>query len=178
VNGTPAPLIFVSAGQINLQVPFQTSSGTARVEINNNGKSAVIENVPINAVQPGVFEITVGGKRIGAALRQDFSVITPTNPAIPGQAVQLYFTGGGRLNPALATNAPGPVPPAFTVASATITVDGVTQQNLGSFYAPGLITANQVNFVLDPATAAGDRGLIITMDGVESQPVILPVGAP
>lgn len=178
VNGRPAPLIFVSAGQINLQVPFETSTGTATVQINNNGKTASIENVPINAVQPGVFEITVGGARIAAALRQDFSVITPTNPAVPGEAVQLYYTGGGRLNPALSTNAPGPVPPAFTVATAAVTVDGVTQQNLGSFYAPGLITANQVNFVLDPATGAGNRNLVLSLDGTDSQQVVLPVGAP
>ncbi len=177
VNGTPAPLIFVSEGQINLQVPFQTAAGSATVVINNNGKTATIQNVPVNAVQPGVFEITVEGKRIAAALRQDFSVITPSNPAIPGEAVQLYYTGGGVLSPPVATNAAGPVPPAFTVAGATVRLDGVQQENLGSFYAPGLITANQINFVLGPSTTPGDHELVLTMDGVDSQTVIVPVGA-
>ncbi|MBI1357081.1 MAG: hypothetical protein GC160_22295 [Acidobacteria bacterium] len=178
VNGTPAPLIFVSRQQINLQVPFGTANGAATVEIDNNGKKAVIQNVPINSVQPGVFEITVGGQRIAAALRQDYSVITPTNRPVPGEVVQMYFTGGGPLSPSVATNTPGPSSPLpYTTAGATVKLDGVEQQNLGSFYAPGLITANQINFVVAQGTSAGDHVLVLTMGGADSQQVTLPVAA-
>ena len=156
-------------------MPFQTANGTATVEIDNNGKRTVIQNVPINSVQPGVFEITVDGQRIAAALRQDYSVITPSNRPVPGEAVQMFFTGGGPLSPAVATNTPGPVPPAFTTAGATVRIDGVEQQALGSFYAPGLITANQINFVVAPGTAPGDRRLTLRLAGADSQEVTLPV---
>ena len=38
VNGLPAPLWFVSPGQINVQIPYETTLGTAVVIVNNNGQ--------------------------------------------------------------------------------------------------------------------------------------------
>lgn len=37
VNGVPAPLYFVSTGQINIQVPYETGAGNAVLGVNNNG---------------------------------------------------------------------------------------------------------------------------------------------
>ena len=176
INGTAAPLFFVSGGQVNLQTPFETSTGAATITIINNGKQTVVEGVPVNAVQPGIFEINVEGKRIAAALRQDFSVITPSNPAVPGEVVQLYYTGGGPLDPVAATNQPGPSSPlSFTTQPVVVGVDGAGQNVLASVYAPGLITANQVNFTLGEDTASGDRTLNMSVGGQFSQQSVLPV---
>ena len=178
VNGTPVPIIFVSPGQINVQVPFELAAGEAVVEIDNNGRMLTVSGVVINAVQPGVFEISVDGQTIAAALHQDGSLIRPTSPAIPGEVVQLFFTGAGLLTPAVATNQPGPVDPLpFTVEPVAVKIGGVEQEGFGSFYAPGLISANQVNFRLGENEAAGDRTLQLDMNGVVSKDVVLPVGA-
>ncbi len=181
INGVPAPLIAVvkvnGSEQINFQTPFQTGVGAARVEVDNNGMVSTLEGVPVLAVQPGVFEITVEGQRIAAALHQDSTLITPSSPAIPGEAVQLYFTGGGALNPAVPTNQPGPIDPLpLTAETVIIGVDGVGQRVLAAFYAPTLVTAYQANFVLDPATASGMRTLSMRMGQVTSVNVTLPVG--
>src|SRR5690606_34664565 len=107
---------------------------------------------------------------------QDFSVITPSNPAVPGEIVQLYYTGGGPLNEPVSTNQPGPSSPlAFTTQPVVVGVDGVGQDVVASVYAPGLITANQVNFTLDEATASGDRTLNMSVGGQFSQEALLPV---
>ena len=174
INGTPAPLIFVAPGQINLQVPFETAAGPATVIVDNNGQSTTVQGVPINAVQPGIFIDPNTGR--AAALKEDFSVITAQNPAVPGEVVQLFFTGGGPLTESVATNQPGPGSPlAFTSNSVVVGVDGEGQQTLAAVYAPQLITAYQVNFVLGENTASGDRDLSIVINGAGSQTVKLPV---
>lgn len=180
IAGRPAPLISIvgidGSEQINLQVPFETPVGDADVTINNNGVELVVNDVPINRVQPGVFEINVEGQRIAAALHQDFRLITPSDPAVPGEVVQLYFTGGGPLSPAVATNEPGPTNPiALTSVDVIVGVDGEGQESFGSFYAPGLVSANQVNFRLGADTPSGMRTLTLLMDGVPSQEVQIPV---
>jgi uncharacterized protein (TIGR03437 family) len=89
----------------------------------------------------------------------------------------LFFTAGGPLNPAVPTNQPGPTNPlAFTQIPVIVKVGGVEQQAIASVYAPGLITAYQVNFTLGSNTTAGDRPLQLEMEGVASKTVTLPVG--
>ncbi len=177
VNGVPAPLIFVSPGQVNVQVPFETPLGPTTVIIDNNGRQATVENVVIERVRPGIFEINIDGQRIAAALHQDFSLIRPSSPAIPGEVVQLFFTGAGPLNAVVGTNQPGPIPPALTTIEVVIGVDGEGQESFGAFYAPQLISANQVNFRLGSSTPAGMRNLSLVMQGVASKTVFLPVGS-
>jgi uncharacterized protein (TIGR03437 family) len=176
INGTLVPIIFVSEGQINIQVPFNTPVGSATVEIDNNGKILTVSGVQISRVQPGVFEISVDGATIAAALHQDGTLIRPTSPARPGEVVQLFFTAGGPLNPAVPTNQPGPTNPlAFTQIPVVVKVGGVEQQAIASVYAPGLITAYQVNFTLGTNSTPGDRPLQLEMEGVASKTVTLPV---
>ena len=54
--------------QINIQVPFELV-GPGRVEINNNGSIATFEGITIFSVEPAIFEVSVDGVRIAAALR-------------------------------------------------------------------------------------------------------------
>ncbi len=178
VNGSPVPIIFVSPGQINVQVPFETLVGEAVVEIDNAGRMLTVSGVQINAVQPGVFEISVEGQTIAAALHQDGSLVSPSSPALPNEVLQLFFTGAGLLTPPVGTNQPGPIDPLpFTVEPVTVRIDGVEQEGFGSFYAPGLISANQVNFRVGENAAAGSRNLELEMNGVVSNGVVLPVGS-
>ena len=41
VNGEAAPLYYVSPGQFNIQIPYETAIGTATLEIDNNGQVSV-----------------------------------------------------------------------------------------------------------------------------------------
>src|SRR5262249_38331205 len=54
VNGVAAPLWFVSPGQINLQIPYETPAGTAFLAVNNNGN---IDGTPfiVGTTAPGIF---------------------------------------------------------------------------------------------------------------------------
>jgi uncharacterized protein (TIGR03437 family) len=183
VNGMQAPIIsLVNANgqeQINLQVPFGIQApGTATVVINNNGSELTVRDVPILRVQPGIFEFFLGEARFAAALHADYSVVTPENPARPGEIIQLFLTGLGLTNPAVATNAPGPVPAALTVTAPVVGFDNAGVENFGGFYAPTLVTAYQINFRVPLSAQTGNHEINVALDGVSSQRALIAVVRP
>ena len=55
INGTPAPLLYVSSGQVNAQVPYETKVGTAKLVVTSNGVPSPAVNFEVAAAGPGVF---------------------------------------------------------------------------------------------------------------------------
>src|SRR5258708_12348035 len=55
VNGVVAPLYYVSPGQLNIQIPYETAlNSTATVNINNNGH-VTTRTFNIPSPPPGIF---------------------------------------------------------------------------------------------------------------------------
>jgi uncharacterized protein (TIGR03437 family) len=182
VNGIRAPILGLAnvngQEQINIQVPFGIPSpGVVPVVISNNGSSTTISGVQIETVRPGIFSVAVEGGSYAAALHLDFSLVTPSNPARPGEAIQLFVTGLGATNPPVGTNAVGPLPLARTVLPPTLTLDNAVQEVIenSAFYAPGLVTVYQINFVVGANAQSGNRELEVSVGGVNSPAVLLPV---
>jgi uncharacterized protein (TIGR03437 family) len=125
---------------------------------------------------PGIFEFDLGGLRYAAALHADFSVVTPQNPARPDEILLLFLTGLGLTNPPVATNVAGPTSPlAVTVRQPVVGLNGEGMEVLGSFYAPQLYTAYQINFRVGRNVRSGNASLSVIADGVASQDARLPV---
>jgi uncharacterized protein (TIGR03437 family) len=182
VEGVDAPLISLVSlpgrdQQINLQVPFGLpTTGTVTVGIENNGSRTTITGVQVRPVMPGIFEFDLGGLRYAAALHADFSVVTPQNPARPDEILLLFLTGLGLTNPPVATNVAGPTSPlAVTVRQPVVGLNGEGMEVLGSFYAPQLYTAYQINFRVGRNVRSGNASLSVIADGVASQDARLPV---
>jgi len=106
-DGTPAPLYFVSPGQVNFFVPMGAPvTGTADVEIVQVSTGQVLgaSSVAMNAVSPAIFCGASGGCLLNggffqaAVLNQDSSVNSATNPAARGSVIQIFCTGQGALN--------------------------------------------------------------------------------
>ena len=120
-NGTPAPLYFVSPGQINFVVPNGApSSGTADIEVVQISTGRVLGaiNAPMQPVSPGVFLYPGGqaGKtRFAAVINQDGTVNGPTNPAPRGTVISIYGTGEGFISGA----PPDGTPPTQAISSTT-----------------------------------------------------------
>jgi uncharacterized protein (TIGR03437 family) len=179
VENTPAPILSMAnlngQEQINIQVPFGIAAGQVAVTIVNNGASATFSNVLLFTWQPGIFEYTLPAGRFAAVLHADYSLVEPNNPARPGEVLLLFWTGGGATNPQVATNQPGPVPPAVLATPVTLVANGVNAEILGSFYAPTLVTVYQTNFRV-PAGATGDRLLVqLIVSGAQSQQAAIPL---
>jgi uncharacterized protein (TIGR03437 family) len=181
VNGVRAPILGLAnvngQEQINIQVPFGIAPGAVPVVIGNNGSSTTISGVQVATAQPGIFEVSVEGGRFAAALHADFSLVTPSKPARPGEVILLFLTGLGATNPAVATNAVGPVPLARTVLEPTVRIDNTSQAIVENtaFYAPGLVTVYQINLTVGADVQAGNRSMNMSIGGADSQTVLLPV---
>ena len=182
VEGVDAPVISLASragqDQINLQVPFGLSApGTATVVIHNNGSSATFTGVRILAVEPAIFEVDVEGGRFAAALHPDFSLITPANPTGPGRVVLLFLTGLGSLARPVGTNEAGPTPAVETVVRPVVGINDEGVEVLGSFYAPGLYTVNQINFVIPLNAAPGIAKLSVVAGGARQDDSRIAIGS-
>jgi len=193
-NGSPAPLYFVSPGQVNFLVPMSApTSGTADVEIVQSSTGQVLgaASVPMNIVSPAIFCgasggcIENGGFYQAAVLNADYSVNSATNPAARGSVISIFCTGQGALNNAPADGDAAPGPPNFAttpqtprVAIGSNFVDSVPTQPgdptngkwvTYSGLAPGFAGLWQINVQIPMATVPGSQVPIgIQYDGVGS----------
>ena len=83
-DGVAARLLYVSASQINLQVPAELGGrSSAEVVVTVDGIRSAPYRVALAEVAPGIFGI----------LNQDNTVNGPGAPALPGSVVQIFATG-------------------------------------------------------------------------------------
>ena len=99
-NGTAAPLLFASASQVNAIVPYEVGTvGSAAIELIRGGTRQTLGTVPIAGSAPGLFTLNSSGTGASAALNQNLSINSTSNPAVRGSIVVLYATGEGVTNP-------------------------------------------------------------------------------
>jgi uncharacterized protein (TIGR03437 family) len=159
VQGVPAPILAVADvpdggyQQINFQVPFE--SNTNIVEVRYQGFSTF--SIP-QTVAPGIFVLGDGTPAIQHAA--DYSLVTPSNPAKPGETIVVYVTGLGPVNAEVTDGVP---PTGPGVASASICSDNSV--TLGTIeYAgltPGAVGLYQVNVQLPQSLLPGNQELYI-----------------
>ena len=179
VSGEPSPILAISningQEQVSIQVPFGLSPGPTTVMVENNGSTASFTGVPLTAVQPGLFEINVEGGGVVAALHADFNLVTPANPARPGEVILLFVTGLGPTETPLMTNQVGPIPAVSTIVHPVVGIDDEGAEVLGSYYAPNLLTVFQINFKVLRNAQSGNRKISVVADGVPSQDALMPI---
>ncbi|HSB12878.1 MAG TPA: SBBP repeat-containing protein [Bryobacteraceae bacterium] len=114
-DGWPAPLTYVSSGQINAVVPYAVNGKTnARLQVDYNGQKSDSVVIAVADTAPGVFTVTMHGRGQGAILNQDGTLNSPANPAEKGSIVSIWANGMGQTDPpgedGKITTAPLPVP--------------------------------------------------------------------
>jgi uncharacterized protein (TIGR03437 family) len=97
-NGVAAPIYYASSQngqeQVAVQVPYETTAGTASVVINSPGGGSATFSVPVQPAAPGVFQTQYNGMNFAVAIRaSDGSYISPSNPAHVGDVVCVLTTG-------------------------------------------------------------------------------------
>ena len=171
IGGIPSPLLTITGSpveQINLQVPFELSTGTTTtIEVENNGTRTTVGGIPVFSTQPGIFEIPdPAGGTVGAVIdARTFKPITTANPAARDRPLSVFFTGGGTLLPTVLTGVLGPVPPPVMEQTVVVGVDDKGAKVLFRGYAPGFLGLYQVNFELPEDVACGVRNLVIRVGG-------------
>ena len=94
-NGTPAPIVYTSDGLVTVVAPYGISgSSNAAISLSYQGKT-YNAMMPVAAVTPAIFTANASGTGGAAALNQDQTVNSMSNPARAGAFITLYATGAG-----------------------------------------------------------------------------------
>jgi uncharacterized protein (TIGR03437 family) len=181
VDGQQAPLFFAGIGQINSQVPFETAPGrTADVIVSVNGQFTVPQQITVASARPGIFALpAAAGLPRAIAQNQDFSLNGPANPAARGEAIVVYLTAVGEVEPAVATGegAPSEEPLARATLPATAAIGGQPAEILFLGLTPGFVGLVQANLIVPADSQVGpDVPLVITVDGQPSNSMVIAVG--
>src|SRR5579883_1291796 len=170
INGYLAPIYSVSKTQINGQIPFEVTAGTAKLSLASNGSAAVQISFPVVPAEPDVL-VQNGGTQ-ALAVNLNGSVNTPSSPAHAGDIEVLYLSGigipaswippvTGAASPSLAPFAQ--VNPAYN-PSITLAGQKTTVYFLG--YAPGIPALAQANFQIPSGLAPGDYPVVVTVNRI------------
>jgi uncharacterized protein (TIGR03437 family) len=165
VNGVSTPLWFISPGQINLQIPYEVSAGSAVLGVNNNGQVSSFR-FPVSPAAPGIFAYQ--------------GALVPVATATPGQTIFGFVTGDGDVTPTLPS---GASPASGTSLSRLpqprqpigITVGGRAATVVFSGIVPGLVGVTQVNFTVPADLDPGIQPVVAKVGGVSGTPVNLTV---
>lgn len=179
IGDIEAPLFYAGPGQVNAQVPVEMSGNTAAsVVVTLNGKVSPPESLLISSVHPGIFTYDKDGISRGAVLDESYALVTPSNPAARGKVIQVFATGLGPTDPAVATGEPGPAnPPARLVGSTSLqaSIGGVPAAIQFAGLAPSFVGLYQVNVVVPGGVPAGDAPLVLIASGIRSNEVMLAI---
>jgi uncharacterized protein (TIGR03437 family) len=194
INNIPVPLLFVSSGQINAQLPWQVlpvlapgSSGTATVIVTRNNVASAPVTLPVTLASPGIFTTQFGVGQAIAYGNSDGQIAAPvgsiagltTHPAKINDPLTLAILATG-LGPVDTTVKDGDVPSVVTSQTLTkpvVLVGNVPAQVVfsgmvgrdASGKALGFVGVYQVNIIIAPGTPTGDAvPLQIQMNGVTS----------
>ena len=162
INNIAAPLYYVTPEQISAIVPYAVTSGTAQVQVINNGVASNTVTMQIATTAPGVLTQAQNGLGDGDVVHQDGTLVTPKNPAQIGETVSVFLTGLGAVNPSIADGAAGPVNPLSQSSSAIQVYISGTQATVGySGLAPQLGGLYQINFTIPAGVSSGEQTLDI-----------------
>jgi uncharacterized protein (TIGR03437 family) len=178
-NGYLAPLIYVSATQINCVVPYEVAKLISPfVQVTYAGQTSNAYPLSATATAPGIFTLNGQGSGPGAVLNASGSVNGSNSPAVKGGTIVIFMTGEGQTGPAgvtgsvtaVNTSGVGPLTPQPLLPVA-VTIGG--QPATVSFYgeAPGLVAGvMQVNVIVPAAASSGiPNALVVSVGGNPSQ---------
>jgi uncharacterized protein (TIGR03437 family) len=144
-----ANLFYVSAGQIDVLIPYSLGPGNAVLQVIRDGTAGPAVSIPLTATAPGLFQ---SAPNTVLATHADSSLITPSAPASAGEVIIIYATGLGYTIP---DQADGEIPahPAqiANFASLSVLINGVSTGPGTIQYAgatPGCAGLYQINLQL------------------------------
>lgn len=169
VNGTLAPLLFVSGNQVNAQLPAR-ANGNATITIHTPGGVSDNYNFAVSSTAPSVFQMGASGAtgRIATVVRLDNGeLVTPTNPLHANDTIVVYLTGLGATSPAVDDGMPAPLSPLATAnVVPNLTIGGKPLFVQWAGLVPGYVGLYQINATVPFGTPQGlDIPLVIEQGG-------------
>ena len=172
VGGLSAPLIYLSDGQLDVQIPSElVPTQQYAILVSSNGALTLPDQIDVVPAVPGVANF--GDGRIIAQHGVDYSLVDASHPAKPGEFLIIYLVGMGATNPSVASGAPSPVAP--VTVQPKVMVDGQMAAVPYAGLSPGAAGLYQINFQVPATARSGDLPVIVTQNGVASNANTLSV---
>ncbi len=172
VNYEATPLYYVSPGQVNLQIPLDTPTGSQTLAL-TNGQDDAQQTLTLVAAAPGIFTTNASGSgQASALIAGTDSVAAPvgaflnSRPVHPGEYISIYCTGLGAVSNPPALGEPAPVSPlATTTLTPVVTIGGIPATVSFSGLAPSYVGLYQLNVQIPGNAPAGNAIPLVVSSG-------------
>ena len=180
-NGIPAPLLYTSPGQVNLQVPYDLDSSEYRMTIRRGDLVSAPSALGVGTASPAIATLTGTGSGQGQVYRLpadgQVGFATAENPARAGESILIVTTGLGATNPFFDE---GKAVPSDNQIAAVGNIEvGIGTQmatEVRAYLAPGQIGIYFVTAVLPAEPPTGDAvPVVVRANGVDSQTVTMAI---
>ena len=177
----------MSSGQINIQIPNEaTATQQLPIVLSVNNALTLPQMLDIVPAAPGVLSANDGptppsvqnGAHIIAQHSADFSLVTSSNPAKPGEYLIMYLVGLGATNPSVASGAATPASPLRSrrpiAADRHCRLAAVPLSPSRDFRPASSAFIRSISRCPSGA-ASGELEVDVTQNGVAANPTLLPV---
>jgi uncharacterized protein (TIGR03437 family) len=171
-------LYFVSPEQINALLPSGLAPGDYTLTVHWEGHAEVQAAFQAVRNAPGLFTQPVEQVQYALAARADGSLVSPAAPAVPGETITLYGTGFGPYRGIAPDGFAIPETPPLPLSDpVTVTAGGEALEPVFAGAAPGEVGVVAVRFRIPENAVEGALELRVSVNGVETNPVVVPVGS-
>jgi uncharacterized protein (TIGR03437 family) len=182
INGQAAPLLSVSGGQINVQVPWEASPGSANVVVNRTGGSSQPLAIQVSQYAPMAVVLNPGALQ-AFANNADGTLVAITgslggvgaHAATAGDTISLYATGLGPVNQPPIDGANSADAPRQCVTPPTVTIGGMQANISFAGLSQQLIGVYEIDLTVPGGAGTGSAIpiQIQTADGTNANPVTI-----
>ncbi len=165
-DGTPAPLLYSSTGQINAVVPFEVAGqSSVQMVITQSGGQSLSTTLPVFAANPSIFSANASGTGQAAVINMDMTRNSASNPAARGSAISIYVTGAGVTNPPSKDGVlTASANPPLIAQAVKVTIGGQNAPVTYQGAAPGLVAGmSQINAQI-PTNIAPGSSVSLTLE--------------
>jgi uncharacterized protein (TIGR03437 family) len=186
VEGFPAPMFYVSPGQINFQVPWEMEDyNRATVTIRNGTLQSAPLQLNIAFAAPALFSYNGTGSGQGAiliagsglnVLAAPAGTTATSRPAKAGETISIFCTGLGPVSRIQNDGVPKTTTPLAISQTPVLTIGGVAADVSFAGLAPGGVGLYQINATVPDGVASGGAvAVVASMSGVVSNTVTVAV---
>jgi uncharacterized protein (TIGR03437 family) len=165
VNGIPAQILYVSAGQVSVVVPATVPAGSAQLSVQYLSQTGPAVTVPVAAASPALFTADSSGSGQALAINSDGTLNGPNHPAPPGSNVIVFLTGvSSQFLAGPLTVTIGGQPAFISTITPAASAPGVTVMVVQVPFGPATVTTNQISLQVGPVSSPS--GVTLTVGGV------------
>ena len=187
VNNQPAPVYYVSAGQIDFLIPYATPSGDAVVRVDRDGQRGNSVSVKIAATAPRLLRLGLADYANAVLSDPVLTFPIPPTPGIssrPAKAgvdvVVFYALGLGQTNPPAADGQAAvqaqTAPVNVVFGESLLPGTGFSADPAYAGLTPGFVGLYQINVLVPASSPRGDAvSVYLDMSGVFSNRVNIAI---